>query len=123
MNTMLLRISLVMKHGSIVASQRVNGRVWNENIHTLPARKVQKPTIHNKTDAYRFLGPSGPHTGMLSGEGHKAEQYSINSEMLTDRLKPAIQSICQGILLKCVVLLHDNGRPTLLKFSGNLCLM
>jgi hypothetical protein len=31
--------------------------------------------------------------------------------MLIDRLKPAIQSICQIILSKCVVLLHDNAHP------------
>ena len=33
------------------------------------------------------------------------------SEMLTDRLKPAIRSTCQGLLLKGVVLLHDNAHP------------
>ena len=33
------------------------------------------------------------------------------SEMLTDRLKPAIRSKRRGLLLKSVVLLHDNARP------------
>ena len=32
------------------------------------------------------------------------------SEMLTDRLKPAIRSRRRGLLLKSVVLLHDNAR-------------
>ena len=31
--------------------------------------------------------------------------------MHTDRLKPAISSNRQGLLSKCVVLLHDNARP------------
>ena len=35
--------SLVTKHGSIITSQRVNGRVWNGNIHNCPARKSSKP--------------------------------------------------------------------------------
>ena len=34
-----------------------------------------------------------------------------HSEMLTERLKPAIWSKCWGLLLKCVVLLHNNARP------------
>ena len=33
------------------------------------------------------------------------------SEMLTDRLKPAIRSKRQGLLRKGAVLLHDNARP------------
>ena len=33
------------------------------------------------------------------------------SEMLTDRLKPAIRSKRRGLLSKGVVLLHDNARP------------
>ena len=51
-----------------------------------------------------------PSTGILSGEKHynRRERYS---EMLTDRLKPAIRSKRQGLLSKCVVLLHDNVRP------------
>ena len=35
--------SLVIKHGSIIMSQRVNGRVWNGNIHNRSARKSSKP--------------------------------------------------------------------------------
>ena len=45
------------------------------------------------------------------------------SEMLTDRLKPAIRSKRRVLLSKGVMLLHDNARPhtdaTLLKRSGN----
>ena len=39
--------SLVTKYGSIITSRRVNGRVWNGNIHihNRPARKSSKP-IH-----------------------------------------------------------------------------
>ena len=33
------------------------------------------------------------------------------SEMLTDRLKPAILSKCRGLLPKGVLLLHDNAHP------------
>ena len=33
------------------------------------------------------------------------------SEVLTDRLKPAIRSRHRGLLSKSVVLLHDNARP------------
>ena len=46
----------------------------------------------------------------LSGEGHnnKSARYS---EMFTEKLKPAIRSKCRGLLLKGVVLLHDNARP------------
>jgi hypothetical protein len=48
-------------------------------------------------------------------EHYQEKGTTINSawysEMLTDRLKPAAQSKHQGLLLKCVVLLHDNSRP------------
>ena len=46
---------------------------------------------------------------------HYQERSSINgarySEMLTDRLKPAIRSKRQGLLSKGVLLLHNNARP------------
>jgi hypothetical protein len=32
----------MMKHGPIIARWRVNGRVWNGNIHNCPARKSSK---------------------------------------------------------------------------------
>jgi hypothetical protein len=37
-----LESSLVMKHGFIIVSQRVNGRVWGGNIHNRPERKSSK---------------------------------------------------------------------------------
>ena len=47
-------------------------------------------------------------------EYYQEKSTTINSarysETLTDRLKPAIQSKCRGLLLKDVVLLHDNAR-------------
>ena len=63
--------------------------------------KVQNPTIRRKTYAHSVLGLTGPSTGTLSGEGH--------SEMLTERLKPAIRSKRRGLLSKGVVFLHDNA--------------
>ena len=70
--------------------------------------KVQNPTICRKTEAYSVLGLTKPSTGTLSGEGHNNKQYS---EMLTDRLKPAIRSKRRGLLSKGAVLLHENARP------------
>ena len=71
--------------------------------------KVQNPTIRRKTDAYSVLGITMP---ILE---HYQERGTINSawysDMLTDRLKPAIRSKRGGLLSKGVVLLHDNARP------------
>ena len=70
--------------------------------------KVQNPTIRRKIDAYSVWDSQGP---VL--EHYQERGPTINnawySEMLTDRLKPAIQSKCQGLLSKGVVLLHDNA--------------
>ena len=48
-------------------------------------------------------------------ENYQERDTTINSvqysEMLTDKLKPAIRSKHRGLLLKGVVLLHDNARP------------
>ena len=48
-------------------------------------------------------------------EHHQEKGTTINSarysEILTDRLKPAIRSKCWGLLPKGVVLLHDNAHP------------
>ena len=72
--------------------------------------KVQNSIIRRKTDAYSVLGLKGP---VL--EPYQERDTTINStrysEMLTDRVKPAIRSKRQGLLSKCVVLLHDNARP------------
>jgi hypothetical protein len=40
-------------------------------------KKVQKPTIHKNTDAYKFLGLARPSTGTLSEEGHNNKQCLI----------------------------------------------
>jgi hypothetical protein len=89
-----LESSLVMKHGTITASQRVNSRVWKRNIHNRPARKVQKTTIHRKTVAYSFWDSHG-----LILEHYQEMGKTINSapysEMLTDRPKSAIRSKSQ----------------------------
>jgi hypothetical protein len=52
---------LVTKRGSITASRRVNGRVWNGN-------------IHRKTDAYSFVGLTRGSTGTLLAQGHNNKQ-------------------------------------------------
>ena len=51
-----------------------------------------------------------PRTLTLLGEGH-SNNSTRYSEMLTDRLKPAIPSKRRGILSKGVVLVHDNVHP------------
>jgi hypothetical protein len=66
--------SLVMKHGSIIASWRVNGRVLNGNIHNLPATKSSEANHPQETYAYSFLGLESPSTRTLSGEEHNNKQ-------------------------------------------------
>jgi hypothetical protein len=46
-----------------------------------------------------------------SQEGDTAINSACYSEMLTDTLEPGIRSRHRGLLLKRVVLLHDNSRP------------
>ena len=42
-------------------------------------------------------------------EHYQESGTTINSEMLTDRMKPAIRSKSRGLLSKGVVLLYDNA--------------
>ena len=92
-----------------MTNQRVNGRVWNGNIRNRPARKFKTQPSARKTDACSVLGLTRPGTGFQeSGTTRNSAQYS---EMLTDRLQPAIRSKRRGLLLKGAVLLHENGRP------------
>ena len=109
--TSLTEWSLVTKHGSIITSRRVNGRVWNGNFNNRPARKSSKPNNPQENWCLQcFWDSQGP---VL--EYYQERDTTINSaqssEMLTDGLKPAIRSKHRGLLLKGVVLLHDNGRP------------
>ena len=60
---------------------------------------VQNPTIRRKTDAYTVLGLARPNTGTVSGESTKTNSARY-SEMLTDRLKPAIRRKRLGLLSK-----------------------
>ena len=70
-------------------SRRVNGRVWNGNIHNHPAKKVQTQPSAGKLMLTVFWDSQGP---VL--EYYQERSTTINSarysEMLTDRLKPAI---------------------------------
>jgi hypothetical protein len=70
-------------------SQRVKGRVWNGNIHSHPARKVQKPTICRETEGYSFWESQGPVLEYYQERGSTINSAPY-SESLTDRLKPAI---------------------------------
>ena len=73
-----------------------------------PCKNVQNPTIRRKTVTL-FWDSQGP---VL--EQYQERCTTINSarysEMLNDRLKPAIRSKRRGLLSKVVVLLHDNSR-------------
>ena len=72
--------------------------------------KVQNPTIRRKMMLTVFWYSQGP---VL--EHYQERGTTINSArysgMLTERLKPAIRSKRRVLLLKGVVLLHDNARP------------
>jgi hypothetical protein len=52
-----------------------------------------------------------------NGETVNSIRYRIMLEeklyrtMLEEKLKPAIRSLCRGLLSKGVLLLHDNARP------------
>ena len=77
---------------------------------TIPLQgKVRNPTA-GKLMLTVFWDSQGP---VL--EHYQERGATINSarysEMFTDRLKPAIRSKRRGLLLKGVVLLHDNACP------------
>ena len=57
-----------------------------------------------------FWDSQGPVLEHYQGRGTTMNS-AWYSEMLTDRLKPAIWSKLRGLLSKGVVLLHDNARP------------
>ena len=85
--------------------------------------KVQNPAIRRKTDAYNVLGLTRP---VL--EHYQEMGITINSarysEMLTEKLKPAIRSKRRELLSKCVLCCSTIMpvhvlQPTLLKRSGN----
>ena len=71
--------------------------------------KVQNLTNRNKTDAYRVL-----HSQVPVPEYYQERSTTINSvlysEMLSERLKPAIRSKRRGLLPKDVFL-HENAWP------------
>ena len=95
------------KCGSIITSRRANSRVWNRYIYNRPTRKSSKPKHLQETLCLVFWDSQG-----LVLEHYQVTGTTINSsqysEMLTDRLKPAIRSKCRELLSKDVVLLHDN---------------
>ena len=80
------------KHGSIVTSWRVNGRVWNGNVHNRPARKIQNQPSSGKLMLTVFWDSKGPVPEHYQERG-TATSSARYSEMLTDWLKPAIRSM------------------------------
>jgi hypothetical protein len=69
--------------------------------------KVHKHTIYKKTDAYSFLDLQGSVMEHYLERGTTIPNGQL-SEMLTDRLKPAIRSKCRGPLTEHV-LFHGNA--------------
>ena len=94
--------------------------------HCEPESKRQSMEWKHPQSPSKKKFKSQPSTGKLmltvfwDSQGPVLEHYqergtTINSarysEMLTDRLKPAIRSKRRGLLSKSVVLLHDNAHP------------
>ena len=102
----------------------VNGRVWNENIYNCPAKKkkFKTQTSARKTMLRVFRDSQGP---VL--EHYQKRGTTINSarysEMLTDRLKPAIEAnsevYCGKMLCCCTTMTVHILLSTLLKRSRN----
>jgi hypothetical protein len=61
--------------GSITENRRVKDRFGIETSTIIQQEKVQNPTIHGKTDVYRFLGITKPANSTISGEGHNNKQF------------------------------------------------
>jgi hypothetical protein len=102
--------SLVTKHWFIIVSWRVNSRVGVETSTIIQQGKVQRPTICRKTHAHSSWNSQGSVLAYYQERGITINKAHY-SEMLTDRLKPAIRSKCWKLLSKGVVLLHDNNHP------------
>ena len=63
--------SLVMKHGSTITSQSVNGRLWNGNIHSHPSGKSSKAMLTV------FWDSQGPILEHYQDRGSKTKQCSL----------------------------------------------
>jgi hypothetical protein len=97
MVTFLEKKSLVTKHGSIIASRIVNGRVWNRNVQS--------------------LGLTWPNTGTLSVEGHNNKLVTVRCLL---RFEANAGDYCREVSLiifwgavnrnSIIVFLHDNTR-------------
>ena len=95
-----------MKHGSSIKSCRV----WKWKYPQSSCKKKLKTQPSAGKLMHSVLRLTRPSTGTYQGKGTTINS-AWYSEMITDKLKPAIQSKCWGLLLKGVVLLRDNARP------------
>ena len=66
-----------MKRGSVITSWRVNGRIWNGNIHNRPAIKRSKSNHPQENWCLQSFGTHKARTGTLSGEGRNNKQYAV----------------------------------------------
>jgi hypothetical protein len=69
--------SPMMKQGFVIASQRVNIRVWDGNIHNCPARKSSKANHPQGNGCLQFWGLTNASTGTLSEEGDNNKKCSL----------------------------------------------
>ena len=102
--------SLVTKHGSIITSQRVNGRVWNGNIHNCPARKSSKPNHPQENWCLQCFGThKAQYWNIIRRE---AQQYTVCGTVRcllkgwSLQFEANSENYCQRS-----VLLHDNAHP------------
>ena len=69
------KIITVTKHGSIITIQRVNGRVWNGNIHNRLARKSLKPKNPQENWCLQCFGTHKAQYGNIIRRG--AQQQTV----------------------------------------------
>jgi hypothetical protein len=106
-----------MKHGSTITCRRANSRVWWKYPTSLAKEKLKTQLSAGKVMLTVFWDSQGPILEPYQERGTTVNSAHY-SEILRDKLKPAIQ----GLLSKGVALLHDNAictqRLTLLKPSA-----
>ena len=98
-----------MKHGSTITNQRLNGRVWNRNIPICPPSKSSECIQLQESLRLTVFWDS---QGLLlehCRERGSTVNSSVYSEVLCDKLKPALWSKWWGLLSDGVVLLPDNA--------------
>ena len=99
-----------MKRWSITMIQNPKGKYGVETPGIASKEEIQHSNFRRKGDANLFWDSKGPILEDYLEKGNTINSAKY-SDLLANNLKPAVRTKRRGLLLKKVLLLHDNARP------------